>query len=106
VYDPHSIAPVAQSIVEKAKALNPFGKIADVLVPPTPSTSAAPATPAKPFTAPEGPDTQVQWADPKTGKRAFGTPAERDLATKKPAAKPIEKAKSPAAPRSMAKGGR
>jgi hypothetical protein len=97
---------VAQSIAEKAKALNPFGKIADVLVPPAPTTPAAPKTPAKPFTAPEGPDTQVQWADPKSGKRMFGTPAERDLATKKPVAKTPDKPKPIATPRAISKGGR
>lgn len=95
------------SILEKAKALNPFGGL-DKIANPTPAAPPAVAKPARPEpTAPTGPTAQVQWADPKTGKRMFGTPAERDLATKKPVtAKPAEKPKSPAVPRAISKGGR
>lgn len=86
---------------EKAKAINPFAKIGDVLVPPTGSASGTPAVPAAPAKAvagPSGPAMQVDWADPDTGKRMSGTAAERDAATKKP-----DKAKSPVGARSMSK---
>jgi hypothetical protein len=94
---------VAQSIIERAKALNPFGGL-DKIANPSPAPVSKPARPEP--SQPTGPNVPVQWADPTTGKRMSGTPAERDLATKKPAAKPVEKAKSPAAPRAMSKGGR
>ncbi len=102
-----------QTIVQKAKALNPFDRIANVLVPPTPAAPttplASPGTPApltlptSPVTpaTPTGPNVQVDWADPLTGKRMSGTTTERDAALKAPA-----KPKPITTPKSLSSGGR
>jgi len=99
--DQDPAAAPAPSLIDKAKALNPFAKVADVLG----KAAAPPPTlaPAKPMAVPTGPSIQVDWVDPATGKRMSGTAAERDAALKKSPSKPAEKPKSPAVPRSMSK---
>lgn len=92
------------SILDKVKALNPFGKVAEVL-----GKAAGPpplvSKPVAPPTAPSGPGAQVDWVDPQTGKRMSGTQAEKDLALKKPLpTKPAEKPRAPTVPRALSRG--
>lgn len=89
-----------QTLLEKAKALNPFGRVADVLNRATPKKAATPAKPVAPPTPPSGPNVLVDWVHPSTGKRMTTTAAERDAVLKPVAAKSLTR------PRSLAKGGR
>ena len=90
-----------QGLLDTLQQYNPIAKAADIAaggtlqkaspsVPATtmPPSPAATRLPSGDIELPSERNVQVQWADPTTGKRMWGTKAERDRAlAKKPVAK-------------------